>query len=180
LKLPWKAVINKLLSSVLLAASACLPVAAWCADPQRLDDVARRGAEVMPFDLKATTHVFTKTPDGGVQSVVAKHPQDLAQVRLIRSHLKDIEAQFRKGDFSGPSHIHGQDMPGLAQLQAAPPGRIRMAYAELPDGAQLTYSTKSPDLVAALHAWFDAQLGDHGADAMAGHRHAQPMPGAAR
>jgi hypothetical protein len=25
--------------------------------------------------------------------------------------------------------------------------------------------------VAALHQWFDAQLSDHGADAMAGHMH---------
>ena len=171
---------KQLFSWVWVAASAYLPISAWSANPQRIDDVARRGAEVMPFDLNATTHVFTKTPDGGVQSVVAKNPHDARQVRLIRSHLKDIQAQFRKGDFSGPSHIHGHDMPGLAQLQAARPGQVRMAYAELPDGAQLTYSTKAPELVTALHAWFDAQLSDHGPDAMAGHRHAHPMPGAVR
>jgi hypothetical protein len=172
---------NSLLCRMLLAiAAAALPLAAPCADPKRIDDVARRGAAVMPFDLKATTHVFSKTPDGGVQSVVAKHPHDAAQVRLIRSHLKDIETQFRQGDFSGPSHIHGQAMPGLAQLRAAKPGQIRIGYADLPDGAQLTYSTKSPELVAALHAWFDAQLSDHGPDAMAGHRHPQAVPGASR
>jgi hypothetical protein len=33
--------------------------------------VAARGAEVMPFDLDRTTHVFTKLPDGGVQTVTA-------------------------------------------------------------------------------------------------------------
>lgn len=162
---------NKLFSWMLLAASACLPIVAQAADPQRMADVARRGADVMPFDLKATTHIFTGTPDGGVQSVVAKDPQDAVQVRLIREHLREIQAQFRKGDFSAPSHIHGVDMPGLAQLRAAAPGRIRIAYADLPDGAQLTYSTDAPELVDALHAWFAAQLSDHGPDAMAGHLH---------
>lgn len=163
---------NKLLCSMLLSiAAAAMPTAALPADVQRIDDVARRGAEVMPFDLKATTHIFTKTADGGVQSVVAKNPKDAAQVTLIRSHLNDIRVQFLTGDFAGPSHIHGQDMPGLRELEAAAPGQIRIAYADLPDGAQLAYSTKSPELVAALHAWFDAQLSDHGADAMAGHHH---------
>ena len=171
---------NKLLCWMLSAAAAGLPVAASAADARRMDDVARRGAEVMPFDLKATTHIFTKTADGGVQSVVAKNPNDTAQVKLIRAHLKDIDAQFLQGDFSGPSHIHGQDMPGLRQLQAARPGQIRIDYAELPDGAQVTYSTKVPELVAALHAWFDAQLSDHGPDAMAGHPHRSHMTGAPR
>ena len=169
---------NKLFSWMLLAASACLPIAAPAADPQRMADVARRGADVMPFDLKATTHVFTTTPDGGVQSVVAKDSHDAGQVRLIRSHLKDIRAQFLAGDFAAPSHIHGPEMPGLRELEAAAPGQIAIAYADLPDGAQLTYSTKSPALIAALHAWFDAQLTDHGADAVAGHRH--PSHGSGR
>ena len=170
---------GKLFWPVLLSiAAAGLPLAARSADAQRIGDVARRGAEVMPFDLKATTHVFSKTRDGGVQRVVAKDPKDAAEVRLIRSHLHDIQAQFAKGDFAAPSHIHGADMPGLRELQAAEPGQIRIAYVDLPEGAQLAYSTGSPALVAALHAWFDAQLSDHGPDAMAGQTHRHPMPGA--
>ena len=171
---------NQFFASLVLAAAAGIPLAARAADAQRMDEVAKRGAQVMPFDLKATTHVFTRTPDGGVQSVVAKNPQDSAQVKLIRSHLKDIRAQFVKGDFSGPSHIHGHDMPGLRQLEGAGPGQIRLDYADLSDGAKITYSAKAPELVAALHAWFDAQLSDHGADAMAGHRHAPRATDASR
>jgi hypothetical protein len=38
-------------------------------------------------------------------------------------------------------------------------------------GAKLTYRTSDAKLVAALHRWFDAQLSDHGTDAMAGHSH---------
>lgn len=154
-----------------LAAALALALAApitEAADAARQAEVAKRGAEVMPFDLKATTHVFTRTDTGGVQKVVAKDASDAAQVALVRRHLKEIRAQFLAGDFSGPAHIHGADMPGLAALRAARPGQIAIAYRDVPGGAELAYLTRSPRLVHALHEWFDAQLADHGADAMAG------------
>lgn len=154
-----------------LAFLVSAPVIAVAADSGREAQVARRGADVMPFDVKATTHIFTQTPDGGVQRVVAKNKADAKQVKLVRAHLRDIESEFRRGDFSGPAHIHGDDMPGLAQLKAAKPGAIAISYRDVPGGAQLTYRTGDGDLVAALHEWFDAQLSDHGPDAMAGHAH---------
>jgi hypothetical protein len=155
---------------LLLATSAGIPVTAQ-ADGQRQAEVARRGADVMPFDLKATTHVFTKTPQGGTQRVVAKNASDSAQIALVRQHLREIREQFQKGDFSGPAHIHGAAMPGLAELQAAAPGAISVNYMDVARGAQLTYTTVDAKLVSALHQWFDAQLSDHGHDAMSGHRH---------
>lgn len=139
------------------------------ASGQRQADVAQRGKDVMPFSLAATTHVFTKTSRGGVQQVVVKKPGDAEQVRLTRLHLQEIRDQFLKGDYSGPAHIHGQDMPGLAELQAAAPGQIAIRYRDIPGGAELSYSTGNAALVSALHRWFDAQLSDHGRDAMAGH-----------
>ncbi len=142
---------------------------AQMARAQRQAQVARRGPDVMPFSLPATTHVFTRTAQGGVQQVIAKDPADAVQVDLVRRHLQEIRAQFLRGDFSGPAHIHGQDMPGLAQLQSAPPGRVAITYRDIPAGAELAYTTADPALVQALHAWFDAQLSDHGHDAMAGH-----------
>jgi len=146
------------------------------ASPQRQREVARRGADVMPFNLEATTHVFMKTARGGIQKVVAKDPSNLAQVRLVRAHLREIQLQFEHGNFSGPAHIHGQAMPGLAELQAAPQGAITLAYQQVQAGAQLTYSTRDRKLVAALHRWFDAQLSDHGKDAMVGHQDHGDMP----
>ena len=94
------------------------------ADAQRQAEVAGRGKDVMPFSLVATTHVFTKTAQGGVQQVVAKKSTDTTQVKLVRQHLQEIRDQFLKGDFSGPSHIHGQEMPGLADLKRAKLGQI--------------------------------------------------------
>ena len=139
----------------------------------RQEVVAERSADVMPFSLKATTHVFTKTEAGSVQKVIAKNPDDAVQVRLTREHLKDIADRFAKGDFSGPSHIHGADMPGLADLQKAGRSDIAIQYADVPAGAQVTYAIKDAKLVVALHRWFDAQLSDHGSDAMLGHDHAK-------
>ena len=160
---------KKFVSYLALVIPASLPFHAQAGDAKRIAEVAERGGDVMPFDLKATTHVFTKTNQGGVQSVVAKNPGDTAQVDLIRKHLKHIQTQFAKRDFSDPSHIHGEEMPGLRQIEEAKSGQIKMTYANLPAGAKVTYSTSEPGLVKALHAWFDAQLSDHGADAMAGH-----------
>jgi hypothetical protein len=141
------------------------------AEASRQEVVASRGADVMPFSLKATTHVFTKTDQGGIQQVVAKDPKDAQQVRLTREHLQEIAGQFGKGDFSGPSHIHGNEMPGLNDLKHATSGEIDIKYIAIDGGGQVSYSTANPVLVGALHKWFDAQLSDHGADAMEGHHH---------
>lgn len=147
------------------------------ADAPRHAAVAGRGADVMPFRLEATTHVFTKTAEGGTQRVIARKSSDTTQVRLVREHLHAIRVQFLKGDFSGPSHIHGNDMPGLVDLRAAKPGQVAIDYQDLKGGAQLTYRSTDAKLVLALHQWFDAQLSDHGTDAVSGHsphRHDQP------
>lgn len=154
-----------------LVAAFALPLGTFAADVQRQAEVAKLGADVMPFSLKATTHIFTKTAEGGTQRVVARSAADAAQVRLVREHLHEIRGEFLNGDFSGPSHIHGNEMPGLAELKAAGPGQIAIGYKEVAGGAELTYRTANAKLVAALHEWFDAQLSDHGADAMAGHPH---------
>ena len=154
------------------------PMPTPAADAQRQAAVAERAEEVMPFSLKATTHIFTKTAKGGVQRVVAGNATDAKQVILVRAHLQKIKEQFLKGDFSGPAHVHGEDMPGLDALRSARPGKIRIEYTEVVGGAELSYRTSDPVLVTALHQWFDAQLSDHGPDAMEGqqHRHGS-MPG---
>ena len=142
--------------------------------PARQDAVRDRSADVMPFEMSATTHVFTKSPKGGVQRVVAKNTADTRQIELVRGHLKDIANRFGGGDFSGPAHVHGAEMPGLAALRAAAPQDLRIAYRDVAAGAEIEYTSDRASIVVALHQWFDAQLADHGTDAMAGHDHAMP------
>jgi hypothetical protein len=131
------------------------------ASKARQEEIARRGAQVMPFSLERTLHIFTKTKSGGIQQVVAKDPSDTRQITLIREHLSMISKEFAQGNFSAPASIHGSDMPGLAELEKAHPGQLRIEYKELPDGAQIAYSSDNPGLVDAIHRWFDAQLADH-------------------
>ncbi|MDP3841910.1 MAG: aspartate carbamoyltransferase [Oxalobacteraceae bacterium] len=154
-----------------IALAATMPPLAIAADVQRQAEVAERGKDIMPFSLKATIHIFTKTAAGGAQRVVAKNVADAVQTKLVRAHLQEIRQQFLNGDFSGPSHIHGNDMPGLDALHSAKPGQIAIDYRDIDGGAELAYRTSDPVMVAALHRWFDAQLSDHGSDAMDGHRH---------
>jgi hypothetical protein len=122
--------------------------------------MATRAAEVMPFDLNATTHTFTKTDTGGVEQVLAKDPSDQHNIDLIRQHLGKEANQFTNGDYRDPATIHGTAMPGLQELQAGA-ARVHVRYEQMPSGAQITYNSTDPVLVAALHSWFDAQNSDH-------------------
>lgn len=134
------------------------------ANSSRQAEVAQRGASVMPFDLERTTHQFTKTGTGGVQTVVADDPQDTTQVTLIQQHLTAEVERFRRGDFADPAAIHGNQMPGLQALRAHG-GRITIDYQTTSDGGRVTYTTSDAELRDALHHWFDAQVSDHGAHA---------------
>ncbi|GAA1580951.1 hypothetical protein GCM10009789_38530 [Kribbella sancticallisti] len=127
----------------------------------RRAEVAARGADVMPFDLTRTTHVFSKNATGGVQTVTANDPADTTQIELIRGHLREEATKFTRGDFADPAAIHGHDMPGLAELRAGA-ARVDVRYEQLEDGATLSYSTEEPQLVKGIHAWFEAQSSDHG------------------
>lgn len=161
-----------LLASAVLFVLAALGVlygAGALGSQSRQEAVAERGAGVMPFDLEKTTHVFEATGSGGVEKVTADDPADAVQVSLIREHLWEEAGKFGRGDFSDPAAIHGEEMPGLRELEAGAE-RIDFRYAELPNGARIEYATEDPALVSALHRWFEAQLSDHG-------EHASPDDG---
>jgi hypothetical protein len=133
----------------------------------RQAQVEQNGEQVMPFDQNLTTHQFTKTTTGGVESVTANDPNDTPQATLVQGHLQHEQDLFSAGDFSDPMAIHGMAMPGIDDLKSgAAQGDLTVTYETLPAGAQLTYTATTPQLVSALHAWFDAQLMDHGSHAM--------------
>jgi hypothetical protein len=164
---------NTILSALTaLAIVTVAPVFGQTADSSRQEAVRERSADVMPFDLNATTHVFTKTPTGGIQRLVVKTPGDTEQTALIRHHLRDIADRFARGDFGAPANVHGADMPGLAVLRSTMPGDLQVHYRDIRSGAEIQYSSNNPKVVSAVHEWFGAQVADHGTDAMAGHDHA--------
>ncbi len=148
---------------VAAAAFVALGVAACSGDDSvtRQDEVARLGATVMPFDLNKTHHTFEQNATGGVESVRALDSNDSAQIGLVRSHLRAEATNFAAGDFSDPMAIHGMTMPGVIALSAGA-SRLKIQYADLPDGAKITYASEDPALVSAIHDWFTAQVSDHG------------------
>lgn len=127
---------------------------------QRQAEVASAGAEVMPFDLDATTHVFEKTENGGLQTVFADS-EDEEQIALIRAHLGEEAERFSRGDFHDPESIQGVDMPGLHALMMGAE-RIAITYVEVARGGEISYETDDAALVETIHQWFDAQVSDHG------------------
>jgi hypothetical protein len=141
-------------------ALAATSSAARSADAPRQTQVERNSEMVMPFSMAASRHVFAPTPTGGVQTVLV-HGGNLNQIALVRSHLRKEAAAFARGDFADPASIHGGDMPGLQAMHAGA-ARISIRYADVPHGARITYATVEPALVAAIHAWFKAQVTDHG------------------
>ena len=142
----------------LFALAGCGP-----ASTERQAEVAERGAEVMPFDLERTTHIFEKLDNGGLQQVITDDG-DAEQVRLIREHLTEEAERFQNGDFHDPAMIHGDDMAGLHELVTGA-DRLTITYSDIDDGAQILYSADDPTLVNALHVWFDQQVSDHGSHA---------------
>ena len=147
-------------------AFVALALAAGCASSgsERQAELAERGAQVMPFDLDATTHRFEPRANGLEQTVVADDAGDAEQVALIREHLEAERFRFERGDFNNPAHIHGDDMPGLAPLRARA-SELEITYSEVPAGARLLFVSDDPDLIDALHEWGRAQTADHGSHA---------------
>ena len=143
-----------------LTAMTALTAGARANDSPRQTKVEHNSEQVMPFSMDAAMHMFMPTPSGGVQSVIV-HAGDPKQIVLVRTHLRKEANAFARGDFADPASIHGGDMPGLKAMHAGAK-RIHVRYADVPNGAAITYTTSDPALVRAIHAWFRAQVTDHG------------------
>jgi hypothetical protein len=154
---------SRLTAAFAAASLTATSSAALAGDAQHQAQVERNSEHVMPFSMGATMHHFDPTPTGGVQTVLVRNG-DSKQLVLVRSHVRKEALAFARGDFADPASIHGADMPGLKAMHAGS-SRISVRYADVPNGAAITYATHDPALVSAVHAWFKAQVGDHGAHA---------------
>src|SRR5712691_9976366 len=124
-----------IIATIVLAVIAMLSLfesIGLCASPSRQEEVAAKGAKVMPFDLEQTMHHFQPLEDGGLQAVMVKDPSNSTQIALIQAHLKEEAEKFRQGNFSDPANIHGDNMPGLAALHAGAQ-HIEVRYSALPN-----------------------------------------------
>lgn len=119
-----------------------------------------RGEATMGFDLAKTTHHFYLYPDGGAIAIAVKDAKDTANRDAIRAHLPHIAMMFGAGDFSAPQFIHGDKVPGAADM-AALKDRLTFTYRETPAGGRVDIDTRDPDALKALHAFLRYQITEH-------------------
>ncbi|OGZ05531.1 MAG: hypothetical protein A2845_06000 [Candidatus Lloydbacteria bacterium RIFCSPHIGHO2_01_FULL_49_22] len=127
--------------------------------------IHEKGQNVMPFSLDKTQHIFKKTENGGTQSVVVRDPGDTQDLSLIRMHLQMEAQNFAQGNFSDPTGLHGESMAGISVLKTNYT-KMKVTYSEIENGAKIDFETTDTETLSAIHAWFDAQVSDHGSDAV--------------
>ncbi len=153
------------MSHKILAAGLIFVLAhGFAAASGRQEQVRQKSMHVMPFSMDATLHTFAPTSSGGVMTVTVRKANP-AQLVLVRSHLRHEASAFAGGHYNDPAEIHGGSMAGLAELQRGA-RYVNVAYAEIHNGATVTFRTKNKRLISAVHQWFAAQVSDHGHDAM--------------
>jgi hypothetical protein len=133
-----------------------------------------RGAGVMGVDQWTSQHVFQDLTNGG-RIILERDPADAAGVRAIRAHLREVAADFARGDFSKPFATHGTgDIPGTAVL-AARRAKVRYAMRPRPGGGEVRITTTDPAALKALRAFLKYQRDEHHAPATpGGHEHKMP------
>lgn len=122
--------------------------------------VDQRGDRVMGFSHQKTRHAFRLFADGGAVEVRANDAADAENVAAIRAHLKEIAAEFAKGDFAKPREIHGR-VPDGAETMRSLGAAIAYRYEELERGARVRLVTKDARAVEAIHAFLRFQIADH-------------------
>jgi hypothetical protein len=123
-----------------------------------------RGAHVMGVDQYTSAHVFEDLPDGGRVVLERADPADTTDIAKIRSHMRDIAAAFRAGDFTKPFEVHDQAVPGTAVMTAR---RAAISYdaKDLPRGGEVRLTSTDSAAVAAIHEFLAFQRNAHHASA---------------
>lgn len=130
------------------------------AQHEHLADVDHRGDHVMGFSHERTAHHFLLEPEGGTIQVEAKDSGDTESLKQIRAHLAEVARQFTAGDFSMPQEIHERVLPGVPEMIQRKDA-IAYRYEDLENGGRVVIRTSDPETVAAIHAFLQAQIGDH-------------------
>jgi hypothetical protein len=156
---------NKLLCVIMAGVVLCVVSPLWAKATQQ-EHVHQMSHTVMPFDVSVTLHIFKMTEQGGIERVITRKADMSNQVALIQQHLRHEAEEFQKGNYSDPAMLHGENMPGLNELQEGA-SHIKVSYTALQNGAEITFETTNLHLLTAIHRWFGAQLSEHGADAKA-------------
>jgi len=153
---------------ILLLLSACQPGSTVKSSPSNASsrahdsafaEVQRRGQVAMGVDQYTSAHTFEALPDGG-RITLRRDSLDPAGVAQIRSHMIEIAAAFRRGDFNLPGFVHDRPVPGTAIMAGR---RLSISYVAdtVPLGGSLRIHSADSVAVAAIHQFLAFQRRDH-------------------
>ena len=123
-------------------------------------DLKKRGVVAMGFDQDKTTHHFRLFETGGAIEVVANDPADDTTLGQVRSHLKEIAAEFARGDFAKPFATHAEVPPGVRTMQERRTV-LSFRYEETPAGGRVRITTSDAKTKAAVHEFLTYQIREH-------------------
>lgn len=150
--------------SVLLLALACTKTD----DDAAFAGVQERGRDVMGVDQYTSQHVFEDLPDGGRIILERDDAADTTAIATIRTHMREVAADFTAGNFARPFAVHAMEVPGTGTM-AALHDRIVYSVTDRPRGAEVRITTGDSAAIAAVHAFLAFQRSDHRAAGHEGH-----------
>jgi hypothetical protein len=127
---------------------------------ERFAEMNARGNRTMGFDQAKTTHQFRTLEDGGAIEVTVNDPADSANLLAIRTHLKQVAADFTKGDFRSPLATHDEMPAGVEGMQAAK-DKISYKYEEMANGGRVRIGTQDASALEAVHRFLGYQVTEH-------------------
>lgn len=123
-------------------------------------ELKKRGAAAMGFDQYNTTHHFRLFETGGGIEVVTNDPADATGRDQIRTHLREIAADFSQGNFAKPFMTHGEMPPGVTTMQARK-NTLHFIYEDRPDGGMVRINTTDAKTRQAVYEFLRYQIHEH-------------------
>ena len=122
-------------------------------------NLQERGRILMGVDQYTSRHRFEPLADGG-RIELQRIEDDSAGTATIRTHLRQIAAAFRDGDFTTPALVHMREVPGAAVMTERRE-MISYEYRDLPRGGELRIRSADARAIGAVHAFLAFQRQDH-------------------
>ncbi|HEY7572380.1 MAG TPA: plastocyanin/azurin family copper-binding protein [Nitrososphaeraceae archaeon] len=120
----------------------------------------QRGNIAMGFDQNNIRHHFIPTANGGNIVITSLNTNDTKTINQIKEHIKDIQNDFSKGNFTKPFFIHAQDVPGT-KIMAEKKDLINYSINELSNGSVLILKTMDKEALNAMHQFLTFQNAQH-------------------
>lgn len=107
-----------------------------------------------------TQHSFRLFADGGAIELRTVNA-DAKTAEAIRNHMREVTADFSKGDFEKPLFVHGVMPDGAARMKELGEA-ISYTFEKLPEGGRIRITTKNAGALKAVHEFLRFQIKDHG------------------